>query len=100
MYNSQIFRFKSNPSIIQYLTQLTDDSYSHWGIDNIFTTFTSLNNISYLVYSTEEYSIHFYNLNEQKLVKAIENVHIEEQVTNFSHFVDKIKKRDNNVNIS
>ena len=100
MYNSQTFRFKSNPSKIQYLTQLTDDSYSHWGIDNTFTTFTSLNNISYLVYATEEYSIHFYNLNEQKLVKVIENAHIEDQVTNFRHFVDKIKKRDILMSIS
>ena len=100
MNNSQITRFKTNPNKIQYLTQLTDDSYSHWGIDNTFTTFTSLNNISYLVYATEEYSIHFYNLNEQKLVKEIQNAHIEDQVTNFRHFVDKIKRRDILMSIS
>ena len=86
--------FKSNPYNIRFFTELTDDSYSHWGIDNTFTTFTTLNNISYLVYATEEYSIHFYNLNEQKLVKEIQNAHSEEQVTNFRHFVDEIKKRD------
>ena len=100
MNNEQITRFKTNPNKIQYLTQLTDDSYSHWGIDNTFTTFTSLDNISYLVYATEEYSIHFYNLNEQKLVKEIQNAHIEDQVTNFRHFVDKIKRRDILMSIS
>ena len=100
MNNSQITLFKTNPNKIHYLTQLTDDSYSHWGIDNTFTTFTSLNNISYLVYATEEYSIHFYNLNEQKLVKEIQNAHIEDQVTNLRHFVDKIKKRDILMSIS
>ena len=86
--------YKTDPYNMHLLTVLTDDSYSHWGVDNTFTVFTSLDNISYLVYSTEEYSIHFYNLNEQKLVKEIQNAHSEDQITNFRHFVDKIKKRD------
>ena len=98
--NTTLYHFKSNPNKIHLLTQLTDDSYSHWGIDNTFTTFTTLDNKSYLVYATEEYSIHFYNLNEQKLVKEIQNAHIEDQVTNFRHFVDRIKKRDILMSIS
>ena len=98
--NTTITHFKSNPNKIHLLSTLTEDSYSHWGIDNTFTVFTSLSNISYLVYATEEYSIRFYNLNEQKLVKEIENAHIEEQVTNFRHFVDRIKKRDILMSIS
>ena len=98
--NATIPLFKSNPSKIHLLTTLTDDSYSHWGIDNTFTIFTSLDNKSYLVYATEEYSIHFYNLNEQTLVKEIQNAHIEDQVTNFRHFVDRIKKRDILMSIS
>ena len=92
--------FKTNPNKIHLLTELTDDSYSHWGIDNTFTTFIALDNTSYLVYATEEYSINFYNLNEQKLVKEIQNAHIEDQVTNFRHFVDEIKKRDILMSIS
>ena len=98
--NSSIFQFKSNPNKIHLFSTLTEDSYSHWGIDNTFTIFTALDNISYLVYATEEYSIHFYNLNEQKLVKEIQNAHIEDIVTNFRHFVDKIKKRDILMSIS
>jgi len=86
--------FITNPYNIHYLTELTDDSYSHWGIDNTFTAFTTLDNTSYLVYATEQYSIHFYNLNQQKLVKEIQNAHSEEQITNFRHFVDENKKRD------
>ena len=86
--------YKTNPINMHLLTILTDDSYSHWGVDNTFTVFTSLDNTSYLVYSTEEYSIHFYNLNEQKLVKEIQNAHSEDQITNFRHFVDIAKKRD------
>ena len=93
MNNSKITRFETNKNKIQYLTQLTDDSYSHWGFDNIFTPFTGLDNISYLVYASDKYSIHFYNLNEQKLVKDIQNAHIEDQVTKLRHFVDKIKRR-------
>ena len=42
----------------------------------------------------------FYNLNEQKLVKEIQNAHIEYQVTNFRHLVDEIKKRDILMSIS
>ena len=86
--------FVTNPANIHLLTELTDDSYSHWGIDNTFTTFTALDNTSYLVYATEKYSIHFYNLNQQKLVKEIQNAHSEDQITNFRHFVDETKKRD------
>ena len=86
--------FNTDPAKIRLLTELTDDSYSHWGVDNTFTTFTALDNTSYLVYATEEYSIHFYNLNQQKLVKQIQNAHSEDQITNFRHFVDDIKKRD------
>ena len=54
MNNSKITRFERNPNKIHCLTQLTDDSYNynHLGIVNIFITFTSLNNISYLVYAT------------------------------------------------
>ena len=92
--------FKTNPNNIHLLTELTDDSYSHWGIDNTFTTFTALDNTSYLVYATEEYSINFYNLNEQKLVKVIQNAHSEDIVTNFRHFVDKTKNRDILLSIS
>ena len=92
--NDNINEFITNPYNIHYFTELTDDSYCHWGIDNTFTTFTTLDNTSYLVYATEQYSIHFYNLNEQKLVKEIQNAHCEEQITNFRHFVDDIKKRD------
>ena len=93
-------QYTSNPANIRLLTELTDDSYSHWGIDNTFTTFTALDNTSYLVYATEEYSIHFYNLNEQKLVKEIQNAHIEDQITNFRHIVDENKKRDILMSIS
>ena len=92
--------YTTNPANIRLLTQLTDDSYSHWGIDNTFTTFTALDNTSYLVYATEEYCIHFYNLNEQKLVKEIQNAHSEDQITNFRHFVDEVKKRDILMSIS
>lgn len=92
--NNNNNHFKTNPFNVHLLTELTDDSYSHWGVDNTFIAFTALDNTSYLVYSTEEYSIHFYNLNEQKLVKEIQNAHSEDQITNFRHFVDKIKKRD------
>ena len=98
--NTSIFQFKSNPNKIHLLSILTEDSYSHWGIDNTFTIFTTLDDFSYLVYATEEYSIHFYNLKEQKLVKVIENAHIEDQVTNFRHFIDKINKRDILLSIS
>ena len=92
--NNNNNHFRTNPFNVHLLTELTDDSYSHWGVDNTFIAFTALDNTSYLVYSTEEYSIHFYNLNEQKLVKEIQNAHSEDQITNFRHFVDKIKKRD------
>ena len=98
--NSSISLFKSNPNKIHLIQDLTEDSYSHWGIDNTFAVFTCLDNISYLVYSNEEYSILFYNLNEQKLVKEIQNAHIEDHVTNFRHFVDKAKKRDILMSIS
>lgn len=41
---------------------ITKDSYNHWCLDNSFVIFNSLDNVLYLVYSTENKSIIIFNL--------------------------------------
>ena len=89
-----ISKKNNDPRKINLLADLTDDSYSHWGIDNTFTCFKTIDNKSYLAYSTEDYSILCYNLDESKMVKELKNPHHEFYITNFRHFVDKIHNKD------
>lgn len=84
----------NSPLKINLYADLTDDSYSHWGIDNTFTCFKTLDNKSYLAYSTEDFSILCYNLDESKMVKELKNPHRDNYITNFRHFVDKIHEKD------
>ncbi len=51
-----------NPEDIQVLTTLVNDSYCYYNLDNTFTTFKSIDDILYLIYSNKINSIIFYNL--------------------------------------
>lgn len=61
--------------------------------DNNFIVFESLNNQLILVYSVNRYSIHFYNIEEDKLIKNIIQAH-KAQINNFRYARDKNFSRD------
>ena len=67
--------FKSNPKDIRLIKTITKDSYcSNW-IDNIFAVFKSINNILYLIYTSEENDIISYNLLVKKKILKIKKAH-------------------------
>ena len=89
----------SNPLNIQYLNDITKDSYSYFYLDNIFTVFNSIDNILYLIYATKNKSIISYNLVENKRINEIKNAH-KELIVNFKYYLDKNKKTDLILSIS
>ena len=91
--------FLSNPKDIQYLINLTKDSYTHFNLDNTFTVFKSINKILYMIYANENNSIIAYNLIDNKKMMEIKNSH-DKYITNLRHYLDKINKRDLIISIS
>ena len=89
----------SNPEEIKFLKDLTNDSFSYLHLDNSFIIFKSINNILYLVYSTEEKSIICYNLINNKKINEIKNAHTS-YITLFRHFLDEINKRNVIISLS
>ena len=89
----------SNPIYIQFLKDLTKDSYAHYALDNTFSIFKSINNILYIIYSNKKKSIISYNFMTNKKICEIKNAH-NEYITNFRHYFDKINKLDLLISIS
>ena len=75
------------------------DAYAYYNLDNTFCIFESIDNILYLIYSTEKHSIISYNLIDFKKIIEIKNAHFT-FITNFNHCQDLINKRDLLLSIS
>ena len=84
---------------IQLLSNLTNDSYSDYALDNTFAVFKSVNDIFYLIYSNISKSIIGHHIIENKKIIEIKNAH-KKDITNFRHFFDKVNKRDLIISIS
>ena len=69
------------------------DSYACHTLPNTFTIFKSINDLLYLIYSTETNSIICYDLNKEKKYTEIKNAH-EDWCVNLRHYLDTINKRD------
>ena len=80
-------------------TDITKNSYAHDNSDNSFTSFNTINNESFLIYSTENKSIICYDIEKQKIIKEILNSH-NSYITNLKHYYDKLNKRDLLLSIS
>ena len=81
------------PKGIKLLSEITQDSYAHVILNNTFTIFKSINQITLLVYCNLNNSIICYNLEINQIINEIKNHHFE-YITNFRHFLDKENKRD------
>ena len=90
---------KKNIIKIELLKDLTNDSYAYSSSDNTFTAFKSIDNILLLIYGNQNQSIISYNLIDNKKIIEIKNAH-ENNITNFRHYLDNIKKRDLILSIS
>ena len=90
---------ETNPLNIQYLKDITKDSFSYFYLDNTFTVFLSVDNIYYLIYGTRDKSIISYDLVENKKIIEIKNAH-NELIVNFRYYFDKKSKTDLIISIS
>jgi hypothetical protein len=90
---------KNNLLNMHLMKELTNDSYTDYPLDNTFIINTSVDDIIYLIYSTNKNSIIFYNMIDNKQITEIKNAH-KKNITNLRHFLDKIKKRDLIISIS
>ena len=92
--------YTSDPNNIEFLKYLTKDSYTSNCCDNIFTIFSSIDKIPYLVYTNRNYSILFYNLIEDKIIYEISKAHGRMEISNFQYFFDPINSRDLIISVS
>ena len=100
--NENIFKceYKTNPTNIEYYSDLTKDSYCQYSfLDNIFNIFKSINNILYLIYTNEMKSIFFYDLINNQKINEIKKAH-KMTIFNIRHYLDTINKRDLIISIS
>ena len=81
------------PKDIKLLSNAINDSFVYSNLDYSFTVFNSINNILYLIYSNVYKSMICYDLNNQRKINEIKNIH-DEFITNFRHYLDEINKRD------
>ena len=84
---------KSIPKDLKFAKSLATNSYSDWGLDNVFTAFISKDKIQFLVYATKDKWLVFYNLNEMKEANTIKSAH-SYYITNLHHVYDEQEKRD------
>lgn len=84
---------------LSFYKNLTKKTTSKYYGDNNFTVFESRNKEIILVYSTSHNSIHFYDIEQDKLLKNIQEAH-KSQITNFRYVLDKNLNRDLLLSIS
>ena len=91
--------FEAEPTNLNSVYNLINDSYNIDYLDNTFILFNSKNDGLYLVYATEHKSIKCYNFGHQKIIKEIKNAH-EDYITNFRHCFNKKNNEDMVMSIS
>ena len=90
----------SDPKDIEFLKNITEDSYNNFGLDNIFCLFESIiDDVFYLIYSNEKKSIISFNLIDNKKIIEVKNAH-NKDITNFRHCLDIINNIDLVISIS
>ena len=89
------------PDDVNSYKNITYDAFSYYNYDNSFIVFTSINNIIYLVYATEQKTIKCFNLLDNSVVIELKEDDKDiKYITNFRHFFDKKNKRDLVMSIS
>jgi len=85
----------SNINCIKYSFNIINDSYVKAPLNETFITFTTINNLLYLVYSSKSSIITCYDLvNFQKIFEIKEEYEQNCRYVNFKHFLDENNKRD------
>ena len=90
---------ETNPQINFKIFKIITNEASDNQFDNSCITFKSIDNILFLIYSNENYSIFCYNLINFQLVNEIKKAH-SSFIVNFRHFYDKNNSRDLIISVS
>ena len=85
--------------MIKYFIDLASDSFAFVDLDNSFCVFNSINNILYLVYTSKNNSIIFYDLNNFKKINEIKSFQ-KDIISSYRHISDIKNKRDLIMSIS
>ena len=83
---------KSIPKMV-FTKNLTKKAICRYLGDNNFAVFKTINKEIILAYGTQYYSIHFYNIDNERITKRITNAH-DSEITNFRYTYDKNYNRD------
>ena len=78
---------------VKLIGDLSKNSFAEFGLDNVFAVFNSVEKIPFLIYTTKEYSLIFFNLNEMIITKEIRKAH-DDYISNINHFFDKESNKD------
>ena len=92
-------KYKSDKINLTFLKNIVNDSFARFAKMNSFSIFNSINDILYLVYSTEKKSIVFYNMINNQKIAEIKTSH-KFGITNFTYYLDNFNKRDLIISIS
>ena len=91
-----------NPINIEFLKDLSNDSndkFSDFYLDNKFLVFKAINNIIYLIYSSNKSSIISYDIVNGKKINETKRAHYY-TIKGFRYIYDKFKKRDLIISVS
>ena len=89
--NQSLDLFKNHK--IEYLKDLTKDSYAFSPNVDKFCVFNSIDNILYIIYANDDKSILCYNLIDYIKINEIKNAH-NSFISNIRYYFDKSNKRD------
>ena len=89
---------KSIPKMV-FTKNLTNKAVCKYICDNHFAVFKTINKEKLLAFATIYHSIHFYNIELEKLTGRITNAH-EKEITNIRYSYDKNNNRDLLVTVS
>ena len=84
---------------INFIKNLTNDSFAYQDLDNTFCVFKSIYDIFYLIYSNKNRSIIAYNLIDNVIMNQIKNAH-NEYISNFRNYQDIFNELDLLISIS
>ena len=101
--NDEINKFASmfdmNTLEYNFVLNLSEDSYSHYFLDNIFCIIRTKYDLIYLIYSNYFNSIILYDIADNRKINEIKNAH-NFYISSFSYFFDINTKRDLIISIS
>ena len=97
--NSKLINESIEPPNLKLFGEITKNSYSSFDLDNTFSTFKTINDFLFLVYSTKSCSLICHDL--INFTKIIEIKHSHKiHITNIRHFLDTNNKRDLIISLS